>query len=49
MRNAQRMLVGKPDAKRPVGRIKRRWKDNIKMDLRSTRERYADHVELAYG
>jgi hypothetical protein len=28
-----RVLVGKPEAKRPHGRARRRWKDNIKMDL----------------
>jgi hypothetical protein len=28
-----RVLVGKPEGKRPVGRPRRRWKDNIKMDL----------------
>jgi hypothetical protein len=33
-RNAYRMLVGKPEGKRPVGRSRRRWVDNIKMDLR---------------
>jgi hypothetical protein len=33
-RNAYRILVGKPEEKRPVGRPRRRWVDNIKMDLR---------------
>jgi hypothetical protein len=33
-RNACRILVGKPEGKRPVGRPRRRWADNIKMDLR---------------
>jgi hypothetical protein len=32
-RNAYRLLVGKPKGKRPLGRPKRRWVDNIKMDL----------------
>jgi hypothetical protein len=32
-RNAYRILVGKPDGKRPLGRLRRRWVDNIKMDL----------------
>jgi hypothetical protein len=32
-RNAYRLLVGKPDGKRPLGRPRRRWVDNIKMDL----------------
>ena len=27
-----RVLVGKPDGKRPLGRLRRRWEDNIKMD-----------------
>jgi hypothetical protein len=34
-RNAYRILVGKPEAKRPLGRPRRRWVDNIKMDLRA--------------
>jgi hypothetical protein len=33
-RNAYRILVGKPEGKRPLGRPKRRWEDNNKMDLR---------------
>jgi hypothetical protein len=33
-RNAFRVLVGKPEGKRPLGRPRRRWVDNIKMDLR---------------
>jgi hypothetical protein len=32
-RNACRLWVGKPDGKRPLGRPRRRWVDNIKMDL----------------
>jgi hypothetical protein len=32
--NIYRILVGKPDGKRPLGRPRRRWEDNIKMDLR---------------
>ena len=28
------VLVGKPEGKRPLGRPRRRWEDNIKMDLR---------------
>jgi hypothetical protein len=34
MRNAYKMLVGKPERKRPLGRSRRRWEDNIKMDLK---------------
>ena len=32
-RVVQRVLVGKPEGKRPLGRPRRRWEDNIKMDL----------------
>jgi hypothetical protein len=32
-RNAYRLLVGKPEGKRPLGRPRLRWVDNIKMDL----------------
>jgi hypothetical protein len=32
-RNAYRILVGKPEGKRPLGRPRRRWVDNIKTDL----------------
>jgi hypothetical protein len=32
-RNVYRLLVGKPKGKRPLGRSRRRWIDNIKMDL----------------
>jgi hypothetical protein len=33
-RNAYRILVGNPEGKRQLGRLRRRWVDNIKMDLR---------------
>jgi hypothetical protein len=36
MKNAFNILVGKPKGKRPLGRPKRRWEDNIKMYLRET-------------
>ena len=32
-RGAYKILVGKPEGKRPLGRPKRRWEDDIKMDL----------------
>jgi hypothetical protein len=32
-RNANRLLIGKPDGKGPLGRPRRRWVDNIRMDL----------------
>jgi hypothetical protein len=34
--NAYRILVGKPEGRRPLGRPRRSWVDNIKMDLRET-------------
>jgi hypothetical protein len=34
VRNAQKMLVGKPEGKRPLGSSNRRWEDNIGMDIR---------------
>jgi len=33
MRNEHKILVGKPEGKRPSGRPKRIWEDNIRMDL----------------
>ena len=33
-RNVYRILVGKPEGKRPLGKQRRRWEDNIKLDLR---------------
>jgi hypothetical protein len=33
-RNAFRILAGKPEGKRPLGRPRRRWVDNIKRDIR---------------
>jgi hypothetical protein len=34
VRGAYNILVGRPEGRRPLGRPKRRWEDNIKMDLR---------------
>jgi len=45
-RGVHRVLVGKPEGKRPLGRPRRRWEDNIKMDLREV-EGVGDWVELA--
>jgi hypothetical protein len=36
-RNAYRILVGKPEGKRPLGKQRRRWVDNIKIDLKKDR------------
>jgi hypothetical protein len=33
-RNAYELLVGKPEGKRPLGRLTNRWEDDIKMDLK---------------
>jgi hypothetical protein len=46
-RNAYRILVGKPEVKRPLGRPRRRWVDNIKMDLRETGWDGMDWIDLA--
>jgi hypothetical protein len=46
-RNAYRILVGKPEGKRPLGRPRRRWVDNIKMDLRETGWDGADWMDMA--
>jgi hypothetical protein len=32
-RGAYRVLVGRPEGRRPIGRPRRRWEDNVKMDL----------------
>jgi hypothetical protein len=45
-RNACRILVGKPTGKRPLGRPRRRWVDNIKMDLREIGYGGMDWIDL---
>ena len=42
-----RVLVGKPEGKRPLGRPRRRWEDNIKMDLQEVGGGCEDSMELA--
>jgi hypothetical protein len=42
-----RILVGKPEAKRPLGRPRRRWMKNIKMDLREIGWASIDWINLA--
>ena len=42
-----RVLVGKPEGKRPLGRSRRRWEDNIKMDLQEVGCAGMDWIELA--
>jgi hypothetical protein len=46
-RNAHRILVGKPDGKRPLGRRRRRWVDNIKMELRDKGWDGVDWIDMA--
>jgi len=46
-RGVHRVLVGKPEGKRPLGRPRRRWEDNIKMDLQEVGGGRADWMELA--
>jgi hypothetical protein len=47
MRNAYRILVGNPEGKRPLGRHRRRWKDNIIMDRREIGWVGMDWIDLA--
>jgi hypothetical protein len=46
-RNACRILVGNPEGKRPLRRLRRRWEDNIKMDLREIGWDGMDWIDLA--
>jgi hypothetical protein len=46
-RNVYRLLVGKPEGKRPLGRLRRRRKDNIKMDLLEIGLNDVDWIGLA--
>jgi len=46
-RGVYRVLVGKPDGKTPLGSPRRRWEDNIKMDIQDVGCRGMDWIELA--
>ena len=46
-RGVHKVLVGKPEGKRPLGRPRRRWEDNIKMDLKEVGRGCGDWMELA--
>jgi hypothetical protein len=46
-RGVNRVLVGKPEGKRPLGRPRRRWEDNIKMDLEEVGGGFRDWMERA--
>jgi hypothetical protein len=47
VRGAYNILVGRPERRRPLGRPRRRWQDNIKMDLRETGFVDVDWIHLA--
>jgi hypothetical protein len=46
-RKVYRLLVGKPEGKKPLGRPRRRWMDNIKMDLLEIGLKVVDSIGLA--
>jgi len=48
-RGIYKVLVGKPEGKRPLGRPRRRWEDDIKMDLQEVGCGGMDWIELAQG
>jgi hypothetical protein len=45
-RNVHRVLVGKPEGKRPLGRPRRRWEDGIRMDVREIGWGSVDWIQL---
>jgi len=47
MRNLYKIVVGKPRRKRPLGRPRHRWEDNIGMDLREIGRKVMDCIHLA--
>jgi hypothetical protein len=47
MRGVYRVLVAKPEGKRPLGRTRRSWEDNIKLDLQKVECGGMDGIELA--
>jgi hypothetical protein len=47
MRNAYKILVGKPEGRKPLGITRRKWEDNIRMDLRETGCEGVDWIRLA--
>ena len=46
-RGVHRVLVGKPEGKRPLGRPRHRWEDNIKIDLQEVEGGCGNWMELA--
>jgi hypothetical protein len=47
VRKVYKVLVGKPEGKRPLGRLRRRWEDGIRMDLREIGLVGVDWIRLA--
>jgi len=47
-REVYRVLMGKPEGMKPLGRPRHRWEDNIKMDLQEVGCRGMDWIELAH-
>jgi hypothetical protein len=47
-RNAYMILVGKPEGKRPLGKLRRRWVDNIKIDLKELELGCMDSIDLPW-
>jgi hypothetical protein len=47
-RGVYRVLVGRPEGKRPLGRPRHRWEDNIKLDLREIGINGANWIQLAW-
>ena len=46
-RGIYRVIVGKPEGKKPLGRLRRKWEDNIKMDLQEVGCGGMDWIDLA--
>jgi hypothetical protein len=49
IRGVYRVLVGNPQGKRPMGRPRRRWEDNIKMDFKEIEIDGENRIQLARG
>jgi hypothetical protein len=49
MTQGYRVLMGKPEGKRPLGRPRRRWEDGIRMDLREIGWGSVDWIQLTQG
>jgi hypothetical protein len=47
MKNVYNILVGKSELKRPLGRLKHRWEDNIRMDFMEIKCEGVDWIQLA--